>query len=97
MKQHVTIMQSRSGERSYCAYGPPTKEKEKATLFTTNKETMRAPWEFGISQEPFWQCEREARDRAVCQSRGCKWKHFPCDRESIPDLEAADMSDAHSV
>ncbi len=64
MKKHITILISPTGEEFYEAYGPMTKDRSKATEFSTNPETTKAPWRFGRHGRSFWECERTSELKA---------------------------------
>jgi hypothetical protein len=77
MNRHITILISPTGEEFYDAYGPMTKDRDKATLFHTNALTLREPWRFGNTQQPFWDGEIEAAAAARREYRGWTFRHEP--------------------
>jgi hypothetical protein len=65
MKRHITILVSPSGEEWFEAYGPMTKERDKATVFFTNERTTRPPSRLGRNGDAFWECEKRAETAAL--------------------------------
>ena len=77
MKQHLTILNSPTGEEFYEAYGPMTKDRSKATRFFTNPLTLREPTRFGNTEPGFWTSEREAAEKARREFRGWTFRIEP--------------------
>jgi len=75
--RHITILISPTGEEFYEAYGPMTKDREKATLFFTNDKTLREPPRFGNSGDAFWNSERDSAAKARKEYRGWTFRHEP--------------------
>ena len=81
--RHITILISPAKEEFYEAYGPMTKDREKATLFFTNDLTLREPQRFGNSGTEFWGSERDAAAKARREYRGWTFRHEP---QTPPDI-----------
>jgi len=62
--QTIGILISPSGEEWFDAYGPMTKDRKAATVFTSHVAAQRAAMNrFGRGGAAFWECEREQEHR----------------------------------
>ena len=75
--RHITILISPTGEEVYEAYGPMTKDREKATLFFTNEKTLGEPPRFGNNTGAFWNSEISAAAKARREYRGWTFRIEP--------------------
>lgn len=73
--RHITILISPTGEEFFDAYGPMTKDRNAATLFFTNPQTMREPSRYGNTHPGFWGSERASADRARREFKGWTYRH----------------------
>lgn len=71
---HFCILVSPKGEEFFAAYGPPTKDRAEATRYVSRDiADGAAAANFGTDDRAFWNCEREAAQRARANYRG--WTH----------------------
>ena len=71
MSQAIGILVSPEGAEWFDAYGPMTKDREKATLFASATVAHKAAMNrFGRGGIAFWNCEREHEQRAATKYAG---------------------------
>lgn len=78
-KKHITILVSPEGEEFYAAYGPMTKDRDKATEFFTNDQTLRPPHHLGLRGDAFWESEKRSEEMTRKKYKNWTYKHVPLD------------------
>lgn len=71
MRKALAILIDPQGEEWFSAYGPMTKDRDKATEYISAEIATKAALNtFGRSAQAFWNSERIAEDNARARYRG---------------------------